>query len=185
MSAASSTPRASSKPARNAKPASSRRRTRSGRGRGNPQHCPQAGIHRPERRNRRRIPPHLLALRLPRTSRWRRKLLGRGDRRRAVQGSAAETQAYARRGRDRPFRSPDAVALQLPEKPFEGRAEDDHPLAHHALLPQSTSPFSSGGGPALAAPGGRTRGRPISSHQPSCRTAAFPVAPAAARSYAI
>ena len=96
-------------------------------------HSP-AGGDRPAIDHRRRVPPRVLELRLPRRARRRRSLSRRAQDQ--VSGTAAEADDAARDRQARRFqRPPDDRAFPLRAGAHQGRAEDDDPLAVLAALP--------------------------------------------------
>ena len=93
----------------------------------------QPGRVRPEARDRRRVPPLVVALRFPLRSRRRgaeADRTGHPVRRGADQGRAAR-----HRRQDRILRSPDDRALPVSRGEHPRHAEDDDPLADAAALP--------------------------------------------------
>ena len=94
----------------------------------------QAGGGRAEGRDRRRIPPLLVAFRFPRRARGRR---GGGGRARHPVPGRADQGADAQGVRQGRFRRPsDARPFPLPEGGGDGHAEDDDPLPFGAAFPR-------------------------------------------------
>ena len=109
------------------------RAAQGGRGRRDQEDHRQAGGVRPEARDRRRVPPLLVALRFPLRPRRRGDEADRARhpvRRRADQGGAA-----GHRRQDRLLRPSDDRALQVPGGEHARHAEDDDPLADAAAFP--------------------------------------------------
>ena len=89
---------------------------------------------RPALDHRRRVPPRLLELRLPRPARRRRGLSGRAQDQ--VPGPAAQADDAARGGQARLLqRASDDRAFQVRRSAHQGDAEDDDPVAVVAALP--------------------------------------------------
>ena len=110
-----------------------RRRPEEGRGPGDSEGHQEAGGGRAAMRDRRRIPPHVLAFRFLRWSRWRGDLRARP--RHPVPGRADQAEEHPRQGQDRFHQSPDAGAFQVRQGEHQGDAEDVHPVADGDALP--------------------------------------------------
>src|SRR6266567_1450003 len=111
-----------------------RRRAVRDRGSRDREHRPQAGADRVEARDRRRIPPVVVAFRFPRKARRRRGLRARA--RHSVSRGRDQAQGRARRRQDRIFRSSHARALPVPESAYARPTEDDDSEPERAALPQ-------------------------------------------------
>ena len=103
------------------------------RGPGDSEGHQEAGRGRPQARDRRRIPPLVVAFRFLRHARRRRDLRARS--RHPVPGRADQAAEHPREGQDRLLQPSDARALQVPESAHQGDAEDVHPGADGDALP--------------------------------------------------
>ena len=110
----------------------------------------QAGGMRPEARHRRRVPPLVVALRLPLRPRRHRDEADRS--RHPVRRRADPCRAARHRRQDRIFRPPDDRALPVPAGEHARHAEDDDPVADAAAFPLR---------PRLDPEGALSRPRPV------------------------
>ena len=110
-----------------------RRAAQGGRGPRDREDHQEAGGDRPQGRDRRRVPPLVVAFRFLRHARRRRNLRARP--RHPVPGRADQAAEHPHPRQARLFQSSDAGAFQVSQGAHARHAEDDHPEPGHAAFP--------------------------------------------------